>query len=207
MDRTRRRVLTALATVVLLVTASAVAARWVAARPGDGPSGGLGGSGSPPQVAAPAVPVPGGPGFYAQSPLLFRPYSPTYEYAYLGAQLSNPGTATGWYEGALSVPNGATVTRLLVYYYDNHATLYLKGTLMRVGLDVGDVTPMAEASSPGGSAGYGYAETVSIAAPVIDQQSYAYVVEVQLPPTSEVRLVGVRIDYAYAVSLPLVTKE
>jgi hypothetical protein len=207
MDHTGRRTLVLLASVVLVMTASAVVSTLVAARTGDEPSGVLGGSGESPQVAAPAVPVPGGPGFYAQSALLFRPYSSSDVYAYLSAQLWNPGAATAWYEGALSLPNGATVTRFVVYYYDNHATHNLEATLIRAGLAGGDVSPMAKASSPIGSAGYGYAETVSITHAVIDQQSYAYVAEVKLPASNEVRLVGVRIDYAYTISLPLVTKE
>jgi hypothetical protein len=115
MDPTHRCTETGLATVLLLVTASAVVSRLVAARPGDDPSGALGGSGIPPRVAASAVLVPGGPGFYAQSALLFRPYSPSDDYAYLGAQLYNPGTVPGYYEGALSLPNGVTVIRFVVY--------------------------------------------------------------------------------------------
>jgi len=65
---------------------------------------------------------------------------------------------------------------------------------------------MAVVSSSGYSAVYSYAETASIVNPVVDQQSYSYLLEVTLPPSLELRLVGMRIDYAYAASLPITMK-
>jgi len=207
MDRIRRRKLVILATVVLLAAASAVISRVVVAQPGDDSPGGLGGSSRPPRVVPSAAPVPGGPGFYAQSALLFRPYSPDYDYAYLSADLYNPGSFTGYYEGALSLPNGVTVTKFVAYYWDNDVAFNLRARLYRCGLGGSGVELMAAVDSLGNSTAYRYVETASILEPVIDQQSYAYAVEVQLPADIDVRFVGVRIDYAHQISLPLATKE
>ena len=210
MKRKRVVQLALLATVVLLGVASAMTWRSLAAPP-DGEQGGLGAlSGSPSAraaAAAPAAPVPGGPGFYAQSSLHFRPYLPLYEYDYAGTDLYNPGTGTGYYEAPLALPNGATITKLVVYYWDNSATLDLTGQLYRVAFDGTGAAPMAVVSSSGYSAVYSYAETASIVNPVVDQQSYSYLLELTLPPSLDLRLVGMRIDYAYAVSLPIMMKQ
>jgi hypothetical protein len=209
MNRNRRLRLGLLAAVVLLAAAAPVTWRSFAAPPGDGPAVGLGGPGISPVVAMPAsaAPVPGGPGFYSQSALVFRPYVASSGYAYDGGDLYNPSATLAAYEGPVSLPHGATITKLVAYYWDSSATEYLNVNLYRIGLDSGSVELMAQVYSTG-NAGHGSVQTASIAQPVVDQQSYAYVAEAQIPGnvSIQVRFVGIRIDYAFDTDLPLVMK-
>jgi hypothetical protein len=204
-----RRLRFGLSAAVLLLVTAAVTWHSFAAPPGNEPAAGLGGQGLSPGAAVPAsaAPVPGGPGFYSLSAMFFRPYlaSPS-GYAYTGGDLYNPGTTLAAYEGPVSVPNRATMTRLVAYYWDGSVTEYVNVNLYRISLDTGSVELLAEVYSTG-NAGRGSVETTSIAQPVIDQQSHAYAAEVQIPGnvSTQIRFVGLRIDYAFTTDLPLVT--
>jgi hypothetical protein len=209
MNSSRRLRFGLLAAVLLMVTA-AVTWRSFAAPPADDPAAGLGASAlSPgPAVSASAAPVPGGPGFYSQSAMFFRPYLASSGYTYMGGDLYNPGTALAAYEGPVSLPHGATMTKLVAYYWDSNVTQYLSVNLYRISLDTGAVQPVAEAYSTG-SPGYGSVETTTITEPVVDLQRYAYAAEVQIPGNVgiQIRFVGLRIDYAFTTDLPLVTRQ
>jgi len=68
---------------------------------------------------------------------------------------------------------------------------------------------MAAAGSSSDVGGYGNSEDSTINYPAIDQQSYIYIVSVELPKGcgSDLRFVSVRIDYGFGASLPLVPKD
>ncbi len=210
MNSSRRLRFSLLAAVVLMVTA-AVPWRSFAAPPTGGPAVGLAGQNTSAGTAAPAsaAPVPGGPGFYSQSAFLFRPYvDVSAVYAYTGVDLYNPNYSTAYYEAPLWLPNGATVTKLVLYGWDSSSTEDIQVSLFRVGLDDASVDVMAQVSSAGSIMAYRSFETTSIAEPVIDQQSYAYVAEVGLAGVGiQTRFVGIRIDYAFPTNLPLVTQQ
>ena len=144
-----------------------------------------------------------------QSAVAFRPSSPTTDWAYGSRQLYNPGVTSGTYYSSPSLPNGATITKLVVYYYDDCAGVNPIVYLLVCGgaYEICDV--MAAAGSSSDVGGYGNSEDSNIHNPVIDQQSWVYIVSAELPGGcgSSLRLVNIRIDYGFGSRLPIVTKE
>jgi hypothetical protein len=153
-------------------------------------------------IAAP--PVSGGPGFYSISAWLFRNRG-SQGWAYIGQELYNSGGGMMEFYAPVSLPNGAAVTKLVVYFWDNSPN-DLSASLYRLPLDGSPEEKMAE-TYPTGDAGHGNSASTLINSPIIDQQAYAYYVEVLLPYDPEVRLRAIRIDYAYKTDLPLVTRQ
>ena len=206
----RRLMLAVLATVLVLAAGSAATWRSVAAPPHDGPSAGPEGRGSPTREAAPAlaVPVPGGPGFYSQHAIAFRPYQSTMSWAFWDGELYNPGGTDSEFDASLSLPNGATITKLVAYYYDACGSHDLTVRLLRdaSGSNLGD--NMAELNSSGAPGGYSYTEDSTVNYPVIDQQSYSYRLVVLLPQGCDttMSLESIRVDYGYQTGLPLAVK-
>ncbi|MDH4209795.1 MAG: hypothetical protein OEV76_13035 [Anaerolineae bacterium] len=197
-----RRVLLALTVAaVLLAAMSAATWRSLAASPreGEGPQGNAG-------VLAAAV--PGGPGFVTQSGYLFKPVDPSYKWDYTRkGELYNPGDTAAGYAAPLSLPHGATVTKVVVWYYDI-LEANLTVTLERAHLDNNTYDTMASVASSG-TAGYGYGEDESIDYAEIDLQSYAYYAYLTMPGlgSSDFTLVGIRVDYEYPGYVPLAMKN
>jgi len=208
MSRYRRLILAVLATAVVLAAGSAATWCSVAAPPHDGPSARQEGLGSPAREAAAslAAPVPGGPGFYSQHAVAFRPYEPTMSWAFWDGELYNPGGTDSEFDAPLSLPNGATITKLVAYYYDACGSRDLTVRLLRdaSGSNLGDY--MAELNSSGAPGGYSYGEDSTVDYPIIDQQSYSYRVVVLLPQgcSTNMSLESIRVDYGYQTGLPLV---
>jgi hypothetical protein len=149
--------------------------------------------------------VPGGPGFVSLSSMGFIPYNTT-QIAFNGQMLYNPDTVSHYYEGALTLPHGANITKFVVYYYDNDATNNLAAYLGKGAFDTWGGMVIGSASSSGNEATYRYAEDTTISSPLIDNQSYSFWVEVSMPPSSNVRLVAVRVDYSFPAVLPVALK-
>jgi len=170
----------------------------------DVPQGSTAGEG---QVSSEvAVPVPGGPGFVSLSAVAFTNYSAAASYAFNGQTLYNPGAGTAVYEGSLNLPQGATITKFVAYYYDNNATYDLTAILAEGPFDTTFGNAIAVTSSTGTGAGYRYGEDTTITSPDVDNSSNSYWVELLLPPAGDVRLVAVRVDYAFPTGLPLIEK-
>jgi hypothetical protein len=151
-------------------------------------------------------PVPGGPGFISMSALAFKPHSQDEQYMYYGQALYNPGASVALYFTPVSLPHGATITKLVMYYFDN-AAADLEVSLVIIPLDSalgGDY--MATVKSSGAEMGDRYGESTAISYPIIDQQLNSYAIQVMLPPTSDVMLIAVRVDFAYQNQLPLINK-
>jgi hypothetical protein len=190
MNRNCRLLLVVTAVVVLLLAASVLTWR---------------------SAAAPALqePVPGGPGFVMLNPYAFRAWSPTSQWAYHNSwQLYNPSGESQFYMMSLSLPDNVTITKMVVYFYDNSAA-DLTVWLYREHPATGDDVLMAYATSTGAQAEYRNESDSEINAPAIDQQSYSYTCEVSLPGGvgTDLRLTGVRIDYAYSAKMPLVVND
>jgi hypothetical protein len=203
----KRFLIPAVLVAIVVIGASALAWRSQAStREGDRPAGGvLGGEG---EAAAAAASVPGGPGFYAQSAFAFRPYSQADEWAYSATALYNPGANWATYEAPLSLPQGAAVTKFVVYFIDQDVDNDLWIALARCSLDLPSCSTMAQISSSGAEQGPRFAEGTVIAEPVVDNQSNSYLVEVWLPssPSASVGLIGIRVDYGYSINVPVVLK-
>ena len=211
MNRKRRLTLFVSVSAVLLAVASALAWRSVAAQSGGGPRVGPVPSGRPAADAAPApqAPVPGGPGFYSQSPVPFRPVVQTYGWAFFGTELYNPDPGYAYYAASLPLPNGATITKLVGYYFDQCGGSDLVLTLFRCLLEDSSCEVMGLVASSGSMGSYRYAEDLTIDYPVVDQQSYSYIAYLELPGgcAEFLTLVNVRIDYGFEANLPLVTRQ
>ena len=120
-------------------------------------------------------------------------------------ELYNPGGTDSDLQAEVSLPNGATITKFVVYYWDDCGSHDLSVRLERSATSDNAKQPIAEASTSGTEFSYRYAEDTTITWPVVDLQSYAYRVIVFLPQGcgDHLTLESVRIDYGYGVSLPI----
>jgi hypothetical protein len=160
-------------------------------------------------VAAPppVTPVPGGPTFQMLNAHQFTAYIPTVNGIFFNDELVNNESGSMFYQAALSIPNNITVTKMVVYFYDNtQADLVV--ALWRFDPATGDHVEMATVASADFLNQYRNAEDATIVDPTVDQQKYSYYVEVGMPPSgSALRVAAVRIDYGYTSSLPVVIKN
>lgn len=152
-----------------------------------------------------ASPVPGGPGFVSLSPAAFTPVSEDYRFSFYGLALYNSGPGWGEYYAAIPLPNRATITKFVIYFYDLNGN-GMVASLVRGPFDSFNGDHMAYIQTAGAADFIRSAEITAINHPVIDQQSYSYLVWIYIPPTSDVRLVSARVDYSYPTNLPLITK-
>jgi hypothetical protein len=157
--------------------------------------------------AAPdSIPSAGGPGYYAQMALALQPWpNQNVPYAFEGAALHNPDAISHTYVAPVALPNGATVTRFVVWFVDKDSHT-LDAYLSRYALDISMIGTMASVVSAGAADSVRYAQDTTIADATVDLESNAYFIQVGLPPTSNVSVVSFRIDYEYAAHLPAVLK-
>ena len=209
MNHNPRRMLGALVVVVALAAVMALFWRPATALStvaGDGP----GGRGDRAGAAAPALaePVPGGPGFYSLHAAAFRPYASNMSWGFFDDELYNPGGTDADLQAEVSLPNGATVVKFVVYYWDDCGSRDMSVRLERSAVSSNDKQPLAEVATSGNEFAYRYVEDSAIDWPVVDQQSYAYRVIVLLPQGcgNSLTLESVRIDYGFGVRLPIVVK-
>jgi hypothetical protein len=153
-------------------------------------------------------PIPDGPGFIMVSPFDFRPYSSTTPWEF-GAMpyLFNPSTTEdAVLEAGLTLPHGATITKVTLYFEDNSTTnmsLFLNRS------EIDWIYRIAAIETANAQVGYR-----SVSAPtntdynVVDNRTFSYFLELVLPANSlsNLELVNVRIDYAYTSDLPIVMR-
>lgn len=162
--------------------------------------------GSQQQQAEITVGIPGGPGFVSTSGYAFYPRSGSGEVEYLQGFVWNPLPTTDQYFMApVNLPNGATITKVVIYYYDNSIDdliVYLQRIPLVSGIETMATVVSSEYS------GYGWAQTEVINNPEIDLQNYAYYLVVYLKGGNDwtLSLSGVRVDYGYPSYLPLINK-
>jgi hypothetical protein len=195
--------------IALLVAAPVVTWRSLAALPDQDSVSGMVGLREPDRMTAlaPLAPVPGGPGFQMVNAFQFRSAWPDRTWDYFNGELFNPGPADNFYEAALSIPNKVTITKMVVYFYDNSAQDLLVG-LWRVDPSTGTELEMATVASVDAQDQHRNAADSSIIEPLVDQQSYSYIIEVgMVSGDNSLRLAAVRIDYGYEVTLPSVMKN
>jgi len=151
-----------------------------------------------------------GHGYVSFSPAAFAPaYGGFTDYGASEASLSHLSTDPMVYLAPLNLPQGATVTKLTLYYNDGlepgDATL----NLWRNTPGTGHVT-MANVSTSG-YAGYTYFwsdEIIDYA--VIDNSQYTYSLWWDVPGNvgaDTIELLGVFIEYSYSTSLPAVLRN
>lgn len=153
------------------------------------------------------VEIPGGPGFVSTSGFAFYPRSGSglVEYTIQGLMYNPMPTTSQVFMAPVNLPNGAIVTKVVIYYYDESSddmNVYLTRVPLVSGIEI-----MATVVSSGNS-GYGWAQTEVITNQVIDLQNYAYYLFVYLTGGNDtlLSLSGVRVDYGYPSYLPLINK-
>jgi hypothetical protein len=210
MNRTRRILLVVAVVAVLLAAAAALTWRSAAAPAVQEPEPGARERQAGPVAASvPEAPVPGGPGFVMLDPCAFRPRYPTTEWDYYEDwQLYNPGAFTSGYVANLVLPNKVTITQMVVYFYDNSTVGPIIVHLYRNDPASAGWVDMANVVTAGAQPQYRSSAQTDITEPVVDQQSYTYSLTVGISPGGDqLRLTGIRIDYAYATSLPLILND
>ena len=156
------------------------------------------------------VPVPGGPNFNSLSAMAFKPKEPDTQWAFRDSWLYNPGPAEATYVAPVSLPHGATVNKLVVFFWDNvPSSLDIQASLLRCSFWYSWCETMAEVSSSGSDTGSRWVEDSTIDLAVVNNQTYWYVSEVVLPSSPEswlFNLEAIRVDYGYDAELPMVLK-
>jgi hypothetical protein len=155
-----------------------------------------------------ATPVPGGPGYVSLSSVAFTPNNSETLFKIIGQILYNQvGGYTSAFYAPISLPNGTTITKFVVFYKDDgtdNLTAWLrKGSFDSIAADI-----IAQAQSMEDDSNIHYAEDSTIDSPLVDQQSYSYYIQVLLPATltDVIGLIAVRVDYTYPSQLPLIQK-
>ena len=154
--------------------------------------------------------VPGGPGFIMVSVFDFRPYYQEMNNAwvYLGPQVHNPHPSSYSYlVTGITLPHGATITKLTLYYLDNSTAYNLELYLTQNNGTGGSFT-MASLETEGTAVAYRTLSTTAIDDPTVDNQNYSYSLYINLPPDpgAILRVTNVRVDYEYSSFTPLIAK-
>lgn len=166
---------------------------------------------SPPETSGEAInSVPGGPGFLSIPARGFIPADEDNIWYYVNGDIAI-GTLTGYniFQAPLNVPNGATITKLVLYYYDTSHDYDIMLYLFRKPLAGGNEQEMARVQSYY-QPGYDYYTDETISYSIIDMQNYVYHLEVRFPSPYDygnaLRFVGARVDYGYSTYLSLINK-
>jgi hypothetical protein len=221
---TRKALGVVVAAEALLVTLLVIAlcsVSSVAAVPNHNQAaGGLSSSGGHSSEAEP-TPVGGGPGYYSVQAATMQPVDYTIQWQ-VGryesdgwistVQESSLRLYTG-YGAALHLPQGAYITQVVGYAYDDDPSEDLAFCVVRYALGA---TPtrrvVAEWTQVGTVQGAFVAEANAVSAEValVDNSVYSYTVEVTMPKASsgkELRVRMFRVDYSFDSYLPLAMRE
>jgi hypothetical protein len=159
-----------------------------------------------PEAPNVATVVPGGPGIVMLTSMNFRPYTATNtSYSFTGYGLKNNDVVEQSFIAPLQLPNGVTIKKIVLYYSDLDNLKQINALLVAVPMTFGYGVVMASISSVNNTS-MGYSETTTINTPVVDLVSNAYAIQVTMPASSSVMLIGARIDYAYQTVLPVINK-
>ncbi len=125
-------------------------------------------------------------------PAAFTPADEAYQFAQLGQKLTPNNSSSSTYYAPVSLPHGATATRLTFYWRDTDAASNVIIELDRSAFN-GFVSTMASAASTG-SGGDGSSTDSTIASATVNNSQYEYIVGLTLPSAST-SLYGVVIEY------------
>ena len=160
-----------------------------------------------PDAPSAPTPIPGGPGYVSLNGLDFMPFTPTDNtFSYAGVSIKNTGPSPDWFMAPVKLPNGATIVKLVVYYTDADAVLNLEADLVYIPLGYAYGYQLGGIISTGSAAGALVGETTSFTHPVVDLSANSYLIQVYLPNSANISLVGVRVDYGYQIALPAMAK-
>lgn len=153
------------------------------------------------------APVAGGPGFYTVSPVDFTPEIWNRIRGFEGNMLLNPNQISTDYIAPVHLPHGAAITKMTMYYLDNaNPNLDLQVWLLECGLATASCQPLIYGVTAHASPDIRIGECLPAGSPVVDLQSNYYLVEMNIPGSTDIRLSGIRIDYGYPVYLPTISR-
>jgi hypothetical protein len=160
-------------------------------------------------------PASASPGIVSIPAAAFRSYEDGYDYENHARHLFHKhspggGLDNGWYMAPVSLPDGATVTKMTFYWYRNGTDIGA-ARLQRTELGEGNYEDLAVAFAPTGSALNGSSSDVFIAGGPIDNSQYAYWLVWDLPAnttaTTGVHGQAVVIEYGFRIFLPLILRN
>ena len=214
---TRKVVGIVLATNVALALAL-LTALWAAssAAATPGPAAQTGRGDAAPLQAGP-TPVPGGPGYYSITCGEMVPTDDTIGYqtaqGWISTTVESSLRDTTLYAAGLHLPQGARITKLVVYGYDDDPSEDFWYRAAGVTLDgdavlVQNVTDATYSDTDVG-AFVDYAEA-NEGEDLVDNSVYQYLVIAHLPAASEgkeLKIMGFRVDYSFDTYVPLTMKK
>jgi len=167
-----------------------------------------------PQAAPALAAVPGGPGYIMVPATAFVPGSPTAGYTIFWGELSVPSGSPGgltFFYAPVYLPQGATLTRLTMYYRDTELDGNTLGVdLLRKPLPSTSSGEGVGLSVYGDQIGFSVYQSDTTPEPtraVIDNSQYAYWLSLYVYAAPVyLQLQAVRIDYGYDNNLPLVIR-
>lgn len=130
--------------------------------------------------------------YHSISPAAFAPADEAYQYSRLGQKLTPNNSSSSAYYAPVSLPHGATVTKLTFHWNDTDGTFNASISLDRSAF-TGFVSTMASAASSG-SGGNGSTTDSTVSNAAVDNSQYDYLLGLLLPSTST-SLYGVVIEY------------
>ena len=203
-------------TMALLLLALWTASPVVAVPPHVEQAGALSAHGSRPAQAEP-TPVPGGPGYYSVPPMELQALDSTIGYLIWGGlattqeSISNPQGIT-LYAAGLHLPQGARITDLVAYGYDDDDA---QDFYFSVGRSVVTDILTPEWLVPWTASDTGATPFVKVVAAdedlaIVDNSVYAYTIGLNLPTANsgkELKVFRFRLDYTFDSYVPLAQKE
>jgi hypothetical protein len=123
-------------------------------------------------------PTPASKGYLSIPAAAFQPYEDGYDFQNEGLWLVHyhgPGGSNtrGWYVAPVQLPDGATVTSMQFYYWDNHPTQDILARMQYSNL-AGSFSEMAYVDSSGTAPGYASKFDDTIAQAIIDNARRSY---------------------------------
>lgn len=155
----------------------------------------------------PLLPVEGGPGYFSISPWDFTPENWSQGRSYWPGMLINSHYDFAYFIAPAHLPHGVTVSKMVAYYYDNaDPDIDLTFSFLECTLSVGVCKELIYNQSAHGYDVHRIDEYVPAETVVVDLQSKYYIVKVGIPPIAGLGITGIRIDYGYPVSLPVIMR-
>ena len=214
---TRKVVCIVLATNVAMALALLLAL-WAASSAAATPAPATQAStGHPSPLQAGPTPVPGGPGYYSIGSGEMVPTDYTIEYqaaqGWITTTVESSLRPITLYAAGLHLPQGARVTKLVVYGYDDDPSKDFWYRAFGVTLD-GDAVLLQQVtdvtySDTDGGAFVDYAEA-NEGEDLVDNSVYQYLVIAHLPVASggsQLKIMGFRVDYSFDSYVPLTMKK
>jgi hypothetical protein len=123
------------------------------------------------------------------------------------ATLVNPNQTAVSFVAPAHLPNGATISKMVVYFIDNaNPNLDLQVWLYRCDLALGTCEGLIYGQSAHAYPDHQIYELLPVGNTLVDLQSSYYLVEVHIPASPLIGVTGIRIDYGYPVSLPVIMR-